>query len=114
VLQQNTNLATTNWTTVMTIPTMTNGSNRLTLAASGARAFFRLAQTQSPPLAIAPAGANATVIWSSAFTGYTLLQSPSLTPPNWSPTTNVPNIVGGQYRVTLSPVAGSRFLRLIQ
>jgi len=114
VLQQKTNISSTNWAVVTTVPTMTGGSNRVTLPTASNRMFFRLAQTQSPPLAIVGSNSAATLIWSTAFAGYTLQQSASVGSPAWTTVTNTPVTVNGQYQVTLTPANGVRFFRLQQ
>lgn len=42
VLQQNTNVATTNWLTVTNAPVITNGLNQVILTSTNARQFYRL------------------------------------------------------------------------
>jgi len=48
VLQQNTSLSSTNWTTVGGIPTQTGGLNQQTVSASGPQIFYRLSLQYTP------------------------------------------------------------------
>jgi hypothetical protein len=41
-LQQNTNLATTNWTAVLTTPGVTNGQNQVLISPPTGKTFYRL------------------------------------------------------------------------
>ena len=42
VLQQNSDLTTTNWTTVTNVPAMVNGQNQVTLPPGSSNQFYRL------------------------------------------------------------------------
>jgi hypothetical protein len=114
VLQQTTNIAGTNWSTVTLIPTVTGSSNVVTEPISAARMFYRLTLMQTPPLAIAPSSSNSVLLsWAAAFNGFTLQQNSNLATTNWTAVTNAAATINGQSRVTISPVTGNRFYRLI-
>ena len=68
----------------------------------------------SPSLSIASAGTNIFLAWPVANgTGYTLYSSTDLTAPGgWTPAVATVQTNGGQYVVTLSPDAITRFFRL--
>jgi hypothetical protein len=68
----------------------------------------------APTLSIASlAGNQVDVSWTNTATGFQLMETQDLTPPvQWSPVTNAPVIVSGQFVVTLSAQSGNRFYLL--
>jgi hypothetical protein len=62
-----------------------------------------------PSLAIQPAGGNVTVSWPTHYVGYTLEQSVSIAPPQWTPVAGITNNA-----VTLTPSGSTKFFRLAQ
>lgn len=70
--------------------------------------------TNSPLLRISLAGTNAIVMWSTNATGFTLLQTTNLLPPNWNAITNAPGIVSNRFAVTNKLNSSGSFFRLIK
>ena len=56
--------------------------------------------------------ATITISWAAPSTGFSLQQNPLLGAGNWVGVTNVPSVVGGENRVTVSPPVGNHFYRL--
>ncbi|HZQ46650.1 MAG TPA: hypothetical protein VFC07_06550, partial [Verrucomicrobiae bacterium] len=82
--------------------------------AEGSDGLRVYSMTLPPQLSIAVSNMNSAVIsWPSASTGYHLQQKSSLTAANWAPVTNTAAITNGQYQVTISPLSGNAFYRLI-
>ncbi|HEV2211232.1 MAG TPA: choice-of-anchor tandem repeat GloVer-containing protein [Verrucomicrobiae bacterium] len=78
----------------------------------GAGNIFRIIMP-GPLLSVAAAGAGQVVLsWRTNYQGYGLQSSPDLQPPNWSPCTNAPVVVGHHYYVTNSLTGPARFFRL--
>lgn len=69
----------------------------------------------SPPmLDISPVSADTLVCsWPTNATGFVLQQKNDLTATNWMAVTNVVNVVDTNHQVTISPVAGNGFFRLM-
>ena len=66
-----------------------------------------------PQLRVALAGTNMIVLsWPVSVSPFVLQQSSDLITSNWTIVTNVPNIVGQQNQVILSPSPGNQFYRL--
>jgi hypothetical protein len=66
-----------------------------------------------PSLKIILSNFNTAVLtWPAPSTGFVLQRSQLLTPGNWTVVTNVPSVVTGTNRVTLSPVTNNAFFRL--
>jgi hypothetical protein len=66
---------------------------------------------------MAASGANLTLTWPLANAGYTLQSCTNLVSGNWANVTlTTPQIIGGQWQVTLPPAtnAGSVFYRLMK
>ena len=51
--------------------------------------------------------------WPTNFTGFVLQQNADLTTTNWSSVTNAPAIVGTNKQVTITPLTGRNFFRLL-
>lgn len=84
----------------------------------GPKAGVNLLEACKPIEAVqltAQLGANKTVrfAWPSAAAGFILQETPSLSPPNWTPVTTAPVIEGAESVVTIS-VSGTRFYRLMK
>jgi hypothetical protein len=68
-----------------------------------------------PPLAIARAGTNVLLTWTTNWTGFVLQSTPNLAPPaTWTTVTANPAIVNGQYTVTNAITGARKFYRLAQ
>ena len=65
----------------------------------------------APALTVSPApNQQVTLAWTNTATGFVLKQTGSLSPPiQWTTVTNSPVLTNGQFVVTLSAAAGSRF-----
>jgi hypothetical protein len=57
---------------------------------------------------------SALVWWPAPSTGFVLQQNTNLTTTNWVAVTNPPVEANGEKQVTVSPLAGTRYYRLIQ
>lgn len=67
----------------------------------------------SPPFRIQQIGPDTVfVAWSTNAVGFSLQQNSALTTTNWNAVTNVPVVVGNEYRVTVTPLSSNRFYRL--
>lgn len=71
--------------------------------------------TNPPTLSVTLTGTNLTLRWPLACAGYTIMTSPSLTVPDWTPVGASPQIVGSQWECAL-PITrnGNQFYRLVQ
>src|SRR5207253_8693264 len=66
-----------------------------------------------PSISIARSGNAITLSWPAASQGFALQQTASVTPPvSWAAVSDTPNLVGGQYTVTITPGSASIFYRL--
>jgi hypothetical protein len=68
--------------------------------------IFHSAVSSSPALSISAVGGSVTISWPSAFTGFTLENTDSLTAPSWSTVNGVAN-----NSVTITIGAGNKFYR---
>lgn len=66
----------------------------------------------NPSLRIAPTNAAIIIAWSTNTAGWTLQASTNLITANWTAVTNLPNVVGVEKQVTLTPTTGQRYFRL--
>jgi hypothetical protein len=66
-----------------------------------------LSATGMPPWSIQRSGANVILVWPTAYNGWVLETSPSLSLPNWTP---VPGVINNSVTVTAN--SGSGFFRL--
>jgi hypothetical protein len=79
----------------------------------GSGAVFRL--FIQPRLAIAHAGTNAILTWSTNYSGFTLQSATNISAPNsWSSVLPAPVVVNGQQTVTNGATSPRKFYRLIQ
>lgn len=53
------------------------------------------------------------VAWSTNAVGFSLQENSVITSTNWNAVTNVPAVVGNEFRVTVTPLSSNRFYRLI-
>jgi hypothetical protein len=69
---------------------------------------------QAVQLQVSHSGTSFTFTWPAFASGYSLESTPSMAPPViWTPVTNpAPQIVNGQYTVTINVSAGTGFFRL--
>jgi len=67
-----------------------------------------------PELRIWPGASNTLILaWSTNAVGYTLQETTSFPVANWTPVTTPPTLVGDQNEVTVTPLSGDHFYRLI-
>jgi hypothetical protein len=72
----------------------------------------QLLSTASPALSASVVGTNLTLFWPLASAGFALLASPDLLPGDWTTVSPAPQIVGGQWQVTVPLPAAAQFYRL--
>ncbi|MDB6068253.1 MAG: hypothetical protein JWR26_4461 [Pedosphaera sp.] len=113
-LQKNTALGGANWIPVTNTPAFISAQNQVTLSPLAGNVAFRLKlQPPVPQLAIKLSAPNtAFITWSAGFPGYTLQQNANPTATSWTNVTNPTQLVSGEYRVTISPLPGTRLYRL--
>lgn len=113
LLQLNGNLKTTNWLGVTNLPSVVFGQNQVLISPAPGNQFYRLIYPV-PPLSIQFTGPSTVLLsWPAPSTRFMLQQNSSLDAPNWFNVTNVPTVVNGTNEVTLSPVTGNEFYRLV-
>jgi hypothetical protein len=67
----------------------------------------------APQLSIRLASPGTAIIsWSAGFTGFGLQQNTNPAGTNWLAVTNLPAVISGENRVTISPLPANRFYRL--
>ena len=66
-----------------------------------------------PALTTTIASGMVTIGWPAGAAGWTLQESPDLSPGSWINSTRPISIVGAQKQVTVSPLTGNYFFRLI-
>ncbi len=65
-------------------------------------------------LPFAPAADSFVLSWSLGFAGWKLQESPDLDPSNWIDSTRPATVVGDRENVTVTPMTGSRYFRLVR
>jgi hypothetical protein len=70
-------------------------------------------QLLRPPLFIQSSGADAILSWPTAFPGYSLQQTASMTPISWSGVTNPVSTVGTNYTVTIPATNTAKYYELV-
>lgn len=108
----------TSWSPVANPPVDGNGQFMvLRPATNGLRFYALMFEIPAPPLptlTLTPAdGQQVALSWTNTATRFALEQTGDLVPPvQWSPVTNTPAVVNGQFVVTAPATNGSRFYRL--
>lgn len=106
------------WVPVTNTPTDVNGQFVVIRSVSDADRFYALMfEVPAPPLPtldLAPAGDQQVALsWTNTATRFALEEATNLAPPiQWSPVTNTPAVVNGQFVVTVPGTNSSRFYRL--
>ena len=54
------------------------------------------------------------IAWPAPSPGFALQQNPNLSTTNWTSVTNIPQVVGGENQISVSPAATRNFYRLMQ
>jgi hypothetical protein len=68
----------------------------------------------NPRVKLSPSSTNTIIVsWGQLYPLYTVQQSPSLNPPNWTTLTNTPGMMGQQYVVEIPKPETTMFYRLI-
>jgi hypothetical protein len=111
VLQQNTDLTTTNWVTVTNTIWAVSNEYQLFISPLVGQQFYHLASGSGTPLLrIFPADTNTAVV---AWPGFILQQNSNLTTSNWINSTSAITIVGNEYQMVVSPLVEQQFYRLL-
>jgi hypothetical protein len=110
ILQQNSDLTTTNWINVTNMIADVGSQYQAVIAPSGGQLFYRLQSTAGTPTMSVYMTATNTVVLS--WSGYLLQQNSNLTTTNWANLTNVITVVGSEYQIVVSPLVGQQFYRL--
>ena len=111
VLQQNLNLATTNWVKATNVITVVSNGYQVVISPLTGQGFYRLESgIGRPSLGIFLTATNTAVV---AWPGYVLQQNSNLMKTNWVNATNAIKVVSNEYQVVISPLIGQQFYRLI-
>jgi alpha-L-arabinofuranosidase len=84
------------------------------IAATQALGPDQLLSVASPALSVFPAINGLTLSWPVAAADFTLMSSTNLDLSNWTPVSPAPQIVGGQWQVTVPVSQDAQFFRLAQ
>jgi hypothetical protein len=110
MLQQNSNLTTTNWVNVTNAITDVGSEYQAIGSPSAGQQYYRLKSgIGTPSLHIFLTATNTVALtWS----GYMLQQNSNLTTTNWVNVTNAITVVGSEYQTIISPLVNQQFYRL--
>jgi len=110
ILQQNTDLTTTNWEIVTNPIWVVSNEYQLLISPLVGQQFYRLASNSgTPSLRIFLADSNTAVV---AWPGFMLQQNSDLITSNWINSTSAIAIVSNEYQVIVSPLLDQQFYRL--
>lgn len=115
VLEENTDLRTTDWVTVPISPTLANGTNLVVVSPPAGNRYYRLAYAVPTPPTLKVEftnGSTAVITWPAPSAGFVLQVNTSFTEPNWMDVTNLPTVINGMNQVILSPLTGDEYFRL--
>jgi hypothetical protein len=111
VLQQNSNLTTTNWVKAPNAITVVSNAYQVIVSPLAGQEFYRLESGIGMPLLhIFSTATNAVVV---SWSGYVLQQNTNLMTTNWVIATNMITVVSNEYQILISPLFGREFYRLI-
>lgn len=111
ILQQNTDLTTTNWEIVTNPIWAVSNEYQLSISPLVGQQFYRLASNSgTSSLRIFLAETNTAVV---AWPGFMLQQNSDLVTTNWINSTSAVTIVSNEYQVIVSPLMGQQFYRLL-
>jgi hypothetical protein len=111
VLQQSSNLPTTNWVKATNVIAVVSNEYQVVISPLAGQGFYRLESgIGRPSLGIFLTATNTAVV---AWPGYVLQQNSNLMKTNWVIATNAITVVSNEYQVIISPLIGQQFYRLI-
>jgi hypothetical protein len=118
-LQESPEISPDSWNYSPLVPTVVGDNYQVAYTPSIQRRFFRLTR-QPPPIIVADpqlqihADESGQIIleWSADPPGWSLQESPDLSPDSWTGSTTTPTLEGDHYRRTINPTGGQRFFRL--
>jgi hypothetical protein len=112
ILQQNSDLTSTNWITATNAITVIGNQYQTTATFGTRQEYYRLQSTIAVPTLQEYLTASNTLIltWS----GYLLQQNSNLATTNWLNVTNPITVAGNQYQIMSSPMTSQQYYRLIQ
>ncbi len=110
MLQQNSDLTTTNWVNVTNAINLVGNEYQAVVSPSSGQQYYRLKSTVSTPSMFISLTATNTLLL--AWPGYILQQNSDLTTMNWVNATNPITVVGCEYHAEMCPSVDQLFYRL--
>ena len=110
ILQQNSNLTTTNWVNATNAITVVGNEYQAIISASDGQQFYRLESVVSTPsLGVFLTATNTEIL---TWAGYLVQQNSDLMTTNWVNVTNAITVDGSEYQSIISPAVGQQIYRL--